>query len=260
MIEAYLDAYTALKENEYYDKALTCAVYLEQNNFENGKVWRVNQNGKQIHGFLDDYAFLAKALIRLFQITCNEKWLQLARQITDRAISNFSDAATGMFFYTSDEDPPLAVRRFELHDNVTPASNSVMAHVLFQLDRYYEIESYRERALKMMHNLSASMNQYAWFHAGWARLACNLVFPLFEIAITGPEAKEKVLEIEAEYLPHVLLCASSVESFLPLLEQRFTPGETWLYVCENRSCKMPVNKVEVVLDYVTKEFLFGERT
>lgn len=260
MLEAYLDAYSALQEPDFYDKALTCAVYLEQNNLEKGKVWRVNQNGKQIHGFLDDYAFLAKAYIRLFQISSNEKWLQLARQISDRAISNFSDVATGMFFYTSDEDPPLAVRRFELHDNVTPASNSVMANVLFQLGRYYEYEPYRERAIKMMHNLSASMVHYTWYHAGWARLACTMAYPSFEVAITGPDAKEKVLEIEAEYLPHLLICASPTESFLPLLEQRFKPGETWIYVCENQTCQLPVNKVEVVLDYVTKEYFFDSRT
>ncbi len=250
MLEAYLDAYTAFNINDYYERALTCAAYLEQNNVESGKVWRVNQNGKQITGFLDDYAYLAKAFIRLFQISCNEKWLQTARSIADHAVAHFSDNETGMFFYTSDLNPPLAVRKHELHDNVTPASNSVMAGVLLQLGRYFEHESYRDRAVKMIKNVSESMIQYAWYHAGWAKVACDLAYPVLEVAISGSSAREKVLELESHFLPHLLICASPVESFLPLLENRFKPGETWLYVCENRSCKLPVTSTEAVLEYV----------
>lgn len=256
MLEAYLDAFTALQISSYYDIALTCAVYLEQNHVEKGRVMRVNQNGKKIPGFLDDYAFVAEAFIRLFQVSCNEKWLYLARTITDHAVEQFTDKTTGLFFYTSGEDAKLAVRKHELHDNVIPASNSVMAGVLLQLARYYEHESYRERSLKMLQLVSDSVMQYAWYHAGWARLACDFAWPSFEVAVTGPDAREKVKEMEAYYLPHLLICGSPTESFLPLLDQRYKPGETWLYVCENRTCKLPVTKVEVVLDYVTKEYFF----
>lgn len=254
MIEAWLDAYTAFNNRDYYEKALTGAVYLEQNNLEKGKVWRVNQNGKLINGFLDDYAYLSKAYLRLFQISCNEKWLQTARTIADHAITHFADKDTGMFFYTSDEDTPLAVRKHELHDNVTPSSNAVMANVLLELGRYYEHEPYRDRAVKMLKNVSESILQYAWYHAVWARVVCELTYPAFEVAITGPLAREKVQELESQYLPHLLICGSPVESFLPLLEKRFKPGETWLYVCENRSCKLPVTSTEAVLEYVTTEY------
>ncbi len=254
MLEAWLEAYTAFNINDYYDKALTNAVYLEQHNVENGKVWRVNQNGKQINGFLDDYAYLAKAYIRLFQISCNEKWLQTARRIADHAIAHFADNQTGMFFYTSDEDPPLAVRKHELHDNVTPSSNAVMANVLLELGRYYEHEPYRDRAVKMLKSVSDSMTQYAWYHPVWAAVVCELAYPQYEVAIAGPSAREKIKELESQYLPHLLICGSPVESFLPLLENRFKPGETWLYVCENRSCKLPVTSTEAVLEYVTTEY------
>jgi uncharacterized protein YyaL (SSP411 family) len=252
MIEAYLDAFAAFQVHDYYDKALTAATYLEQNHLEKGRVWRVNQNGKKIHGFLDDYAFTAKAFIRLFQVSCNEKWLGLAKSIAEQALSNFADPDTGLFFYTSAEDEPLAIRKHELHDNVTPASNSTLAHVLFQLGRYYANDVYRETALRMLDVLSGSILKYGWYHAGWARLICDIVFPSFEVAITGPDAREKVMELESQFLPHVLICGSVTESFLPLLEQRYKPGETWLYVCEDQTCELPVNKVEIVIDQVTK--------
>ncbi len=251
MLEAYLDAYTAFRINSYYDIALTNAVYLEQNHIQKGKVLRVNQNGKQINGFLDDYAFTVKAFIRLFHVSCNEKWLETARTIADHAIVNFLDKETGMFYYTSNEDLPLAVRKHEFHDNVIPASNSVMAQVLYMLGRYYEHETYGEIALNMMRSISGAALQYAWHHAGWARFACDIAYPAFEVAITGPEAKEKVMELESYFLPQILICGSPTESFLPLLDQRFRSGETWLYVCENRTCMLPVNKVEVVIEHLS---------
>lgn len=251
MLEAFLDAYTTFRVDEYLATAIANAGYLDQNHVEKGKVWRVNQNAKKINGFLDDYAFLAKAFIRLFQVSCNEKWLHKARAIADHAILNFYDNQSGMFFYTSAEDQPLAVRKHELHDNVTPASNSVMAAVLLNLNRYFVHETYGQTALKMLRNIAGSTLQFPWYHAGWARVMCDLAFPVFEIAITGPAAHEKVMELESRFLPNILVCASENESFLPLLENRFKLGETWLYVCENQSCKLPVNKVEAVLEQLT---------
>jgi uncharacterized protein YyaL (SSP411 family) len=256
MVEACLDAFTALQVSSFYDIALTCAVYLEQHHLEKGQVWRVNQHGKKIGGFLDDYAFLARAFIRLFQVSCHEKWLDLARGVTDHAVEHFSDPQTSFFFYTSDEDAKLAARKLDLHDNVIPASNSVMAEVLLQLARYYEHEPYRERSLMMLRSVADSALQYAWYHAGWARLACDIAWPSYEVAVAGPDAREKVMEIESHYLPHLLICGSPVESILPLLNQRYRLGETWLYVCEDRTCRLPVDKVEVAIDYVTKEYLF----
>lgn len=257
MLEAYLEAYTALGEVSYFEKALTNAAYLEQYHIQKGgKVFRVNQNGKTIHGFLDDYAFTAHALVKLFRISCNEKWLGLAREITDNAIRNFFDSRTGLFFYTSNEDPPLSVRKHELHDNVIPASNSMMANVLHLMSRYFEEESYHDKAWFMLRSLSDTILQHAWHHAGWANLLCDIIYPNYEIAIAGPDAREKVMELESLYLPHLLICGSSEESFLPLLDQRFKAGETWLYVCENRTCKLPVTKVEVVLNNIPARHIY----
>ncbi|NJK96193.1 MAG: hypothetical protein HC905_15910 [Bacteroidales bacterium] len=95
------------------------------------------------------------------------------------------------------------------------------------------------------------MLNYAGYHSGWAKTLCDLTFPIFEVAVTGPEAVNKVLELESHYLPHILICGSPVESFLPLLEHRYRPGETWIYVCENQTCKLPATKTEVVLQQLS---------
>jgi uncharacterized protein len=253
MLEACLDAYTALGDEKYYNMALTNATYLERIHIEKGKVWRVNQNLKAIHGFLDDYANIANAFIHLFRISCNEKWLQMAMDITHKAVEEFFDPTTGLFFYTSDKDNPLAVRKHELHDNVTPASNSVIATVLFQLGRYYNHVSFTSKAKEMLNAISGSMLQHTWYHANWAQFACDTAYGSFEVAITGPEAREKSFELESLYLPNILLCGSPAKSILPLLENRYKPGETWIYVCENQTCQMPVNKTEAALETITKE-------
>ena len=49
------------------------------------------------------------------------------------ALDHFYDKNSGMFYFTSRLDPELVARKMEINDNVIPASNSVMANVLYDL-------------------------------------------------------------------------------------------------------------------------------
>ena len=67
IIKGYADAYTALGNEAYLKKALSLAAFLEKNMLQsNGQLWRNFTGGKaSVDAFLDDYAFMAKAYIRL---------------------------------------------------------------------------------------------------------------------------------------------------------------------------------------------------
>ena len=93
MMKAYLDAYAALGNQSFLNKALSNATFIEKNMLRSdGHLWRIFRNGKSaIDGFLDDYAMLAKSYIQLYQVTFNKHWLSLAKKITDYAIANFYD-------------------------------------------------------------------------------------------------------------------------------------------------------------------------
>jgi uncharacterized protein YyaL (SSP411 family) len=44
-----------------------------------------------------------------------------------------------------------------------------------------------------------------------------------------------------------MLIGSKKESPLPLMEGKYVEGETYIYVCVNKACQMPVNKTSLAI-------------
>ena len=101
-------------------------------------------NNSTINGYLEDYSLTILSLIRLYEATLDEKWIEYSDHIAKYTISHFYNDTTGMFYFTSDLDPKLIARKTEIHDNVIPASNSVIANALYDLGRLTDNEKYKE--------------------------------------------------------------------------------------------------------------------
>ena len=187
MITGYLDAYFALQNEVYLDKAIAAGKFLVSNQIQkDGNILRNYKNGKStINGFLDDYSFTILAFIRLYEATFDESWLYKAKDLKEYVLAHFSDESTQMFFYTSNLDKQLIARKMELSDNVIPASNSSMAHALFLLGQYFYNEEDLSRAKQMLGNSEANMKQYANFYSNWLRLYLLMGEKHFEVAVVG---------------------------------------------------------------------------
>ena len=64
------------------------------------------------------------------------------------------------------------------------------------------------------------------------------------MAIVGEHAKQKISELNKSYIPNKLIAGSASENDMPLLESRYNPDETLIYVCVNKACKLPVTEVD----------------
>lgn len=254
MLKGYIDAYTATGDHTYLEKAIANANYLRNNQMD--KSGRLNRNFKagksSINAFLDDYALVIQAFIGVYEATLNDQWLNDAVNINEYAIGHFYNPVTNMFYYTSDIDPPLITRKMELSDNVIPSSNSVMARNLKKLHALTGIDKYAIICKAMMSNMVSQIQQSRQpsFYANWCRLWLELATPLTEVAVCGPDALKLSLQLQKNYLPGVIIAGSSHSSEIPLLKERFVPGSTFIYVCKNNSCQMPVETVEEALDYI----------
>ena len=71
--------------------------------------------------------------------------------------------------------------------------------------------------------------------------------PPYEVAIVGDDFKAKRKALDAHYLPDVLLSGGTTAGTLPLLENKWVPGQTTIYVCRNKTCKYPVTEVAEAL-------------
>ena len=211
------------------------------------------KDGKSsINGYLEDYASVIDSFIALYQVTFDETWLQKAKELTDYAIVHFKDENTQMFYFTSDTDADLIARKTEVNDNVIPASNSIMANNLFKLSHYYSNTAYGEQAKQMLTNIIPNINDSPSTYSNWLQLMANYASPYFEVAIAGSKGLAKAQQLNTYYLPNILIAGSLSESTIPLMENRFVEDDTYIYVCVDGTCKLPVNDVEKSIELIKK--------
>jgi uncharacterized protein YyaL (SSP411 family) len=249
MIEGLCDAYQAFREEGFLMRAEKNAqLILTRMKRNDGGLYHTYKNGKaRINGYLEDYAFFIQALISLYECTFDEKYIREAASLTEYVYKHFYDEEKGFFWFTSSLDPVLIARKKEIQDNVIPSSNSAMANALFLLGIYLEVERYAETARTMLHHVSPEMVRYGPSYSNWASLYLNISKPFYEIVISGTQADKKRKEIQSQYLPNALFAGSYGGSSMPLLLNRENSGKTLIYVCENKTCKLPVEDVASAL-------------
>lgn len=248
MIKGYVDAYKAFGDKEYLNKAEKAMRFIKTNFIKgDGEILHSSISGEvKINGFLDDYAYITKAAISLYEVTFNEDYLATAKQLTDKVVQKFLDENTNLFFYSNGEN--LISQIIKAEDGVRPASNSVMANNLFKLSHYYGDKTYAEMTDKMLLGVKENIEERGAYYSNWGQLVLSQLKPYYEIVIVGENAEVKASEMYKNYIPNALFAGSVSESTMPLLENRFDDEETYIYVCQNRVCKLPVTDVKVAVE------------
>ncbi|MCL4280777.1 MAG: thioredoxin domain-containing protein [Flavobacteriales bacterium] len=249
MVTALCDAYAAFGQRGHLEQAIsTMRFLLSACRRPDGGLWHHRTKGvSAVNGYLEDYSFTITALADLYQNTFDEAWLKEAKALAEYAIAHFHDEAGGMFRFTSSIDPPLISRPTEVYDNVIPSSNSSMARALFTLGHLFDVRRMLEISTRQLNNMVDGMVDYPDGHANWGLLLMDQVFPWHEIAITGPEALERLAEFGQHHIPGKLFLGGTVSGSLPLLEGKFNHTATTIFVCENKVCQLPVPTVEEAL-------------
>ncbi len=246
VLRGLVDAYRVFEKEAYLNLALKNAAFIRDKVMKDDyRLDRNYKNGKStINGFLDDYAFVIDGFIGLYQMTGDEPWLHVSRELTEHTIRHFYDKNSGLFYYTSDLDDALIVRKMELSDNVIPASNSTMAKNLFVLGKYYAHEVYTGMAHQMLSNVKEQVLRYNRFYSNWATLMIWFVYEPYEVAIAGNHARQLLSQFNNHFLPDTIWAFSSKPSDIPLLQQRYKEDKTLIYVCRNNTCKQPVESFD----------------
>ena len=252
MINAFIDAYRVFKDDNFLDMANSSAEFIVKNMKKNdGGLYHTHKDGKsKINGYLDDYGSTIKAFLNLYENTLDEKWLNLSNNLMEYTYENFYDYETNMFFFTSKLDDELISRTIDYRDNVIPSSNSIMANNLFKLSLYFDNKKYFNSSQQMINNIKDQIELYPSGFSNWMNLILNINKNFYEIAIVGDNAIKKIKELNENYLPNKIIIGSLESNPLPLLKNRFIEGETYIYVCVNKACKMPVKTVKEALELI----------
>jgi len=252
MLKGYVDAYKVFQKQEYLDAALLNAQLISAKQLkEDGALYHTYKNGKSaINGYLEDTAAVVDAFISLYEVTLDAQWLEKSKRITDYAFEKFYQEESGMFYFTSEDDTQILTRTVEYRDNVIPASNSILAKNLFVLSHHYDEKKFAATAVQMLKNVQAEMEQYPSSFSNWLDLLSNYESNYYEIVVVGADAQGKVNELNKRYLPGKLIAGSTVPGNMPLLKGRHLEGKTFIYVCVDNTCKLPVTSVEKAMEFI----------
>ncbi|MGK7396477.1 MAG: thioredoxin domain-containing protein [Candidatus Cyclobacteriaceae bacterium M3_2C_046] len=257
MIEGCLAASTALNEDIYYQMALKNAQWLDQHMVKkNGRVYRSYVNDRPYQeGLLSDYAQLAHAYILLYQVNFDIYWLERARMIVDYALVLFNQPDSPLLY--DNKDHKLFLSSSELTDQQIPSANATLARTLYLLGNYFNQPAYLQQSASMLHLAGGTAVAGGPTYASWAILLGYQWGPDLEIAITGEHALEKSGWLRQKYLPNALWMGGREEN-LPLLKNKVVKNQTLIYVCQDKTCKLPVASAEKAWDILKALGYFSE--
>ncbi len=255
MLKGYVDAYSAFGEKKFLDAALNNSEFiLKEMLSEDGRLNRNYKNGRStINAFLDDYAYTIEAFISLYEATFDERWIYSAKKLADYILIHFKDERSGFFFYTSDLDDPLIARKIDFSDNVTPSSNSSLAKGLFKLSKFFYKNNYEDLAGNLVKSIKNAAVMNPTFHSYWLILAVELSYPFYELGVVGENYEKEREKVGKHFSPNIVLFGSRKESSLEILENRYVKGKTLFYVCENRTCRLPVEDYKTAIAQISSE-------
>jgi len=201
---------------------------------------RYRDGDSAIEGFLDDYAFLALALIDMYETTFEAADLRWAERLAERAQELFEDREHGGFFSTEAAKSDLVLRLKDDYDGAEPSGNSAMALALLKLARLTGREDFRVSADRM---LQAFAPRFAAAPTAAPQMLVAQMFAVekpMEIVFAGPRNEEAAAEmlktIYGRFLPAaVVMRAEQAPTAMPAVD-----GKPTVYICENYACKLPV--------------------
>lgn len=248
VIKGLTDAYNAFGDEKFLNLATETGTFI-QSKMIDGNLKRSYKDGvANIDGYLEDYAFVIQGFLSLYEATFNEDWLTAALKLTDETITNFYDPKDNLFYFTSNEAESLIARKKEIFDNVIPSSNSQMAINLYLLGIISDNDDLKSKADKMLRSVISLLNQAPTSLSNWGILYSYMYKPTAEIVIVGKDMDTFRADFSKEFIPNKVIMGTKIESELPLFENRRAIDDgTTVYVCFDKTCKLPVTSVEEAL-------------
>jgi uncharacterized protein YyaL (SSP411 family) len=254
MISGLADAFKAFDDQRFYKAAVHNMRFLENEVMESSLIYRSYKNKRaSIPGFLDDYAFVIQAQLKLYEISFDEYWIKRAEVFMQHVNDNFFDPVDGYFYYTSKTAEKLITRKKEVLDNVIPSSNAIMAWNLFRLGTLTSNDEWKNMAIQMTNSLSHLIREEPNYMSQWAIVYSEIKKGLAEIVFVGEGHEVLRQEFHIGYQPFCQAMGTRATSILPLLQDKEpVRNKPTVYVCYHQTCQAPVHTIDATTRLLNK--------
>jgi uncharacterized protein YyaL (SSP411 family) len=256
MIGAMAYAGRALDEPRYVAAAERAAEFVlrELRRPGDGRLLRTWRGGEaKIPAFLEDHAFLASALLDLYEATFRLRWFTEARAIAAEMNRLFADPSGGWRHTASDGEELIAAFRSPT-DGAIPGGNGAAARVMIRLAVLAGDGDARRRAEDAVRSFRGAMEGWPAATLGLSLALDELLHEDGEVALVGdPDeaaTRELARAVHRAFLPGTAIAlldpagGGDAAREIPLLAGKtLVGGEAAAYVCRDYACREPVTSV-----------------
>lgn len=264
MISGLSKAGQALGESLFVDQAVKTASFLQSHMYDktSSTLYRtsyvekdsISTGSSPIEGFVDDYAYVIRGLLDLYEVCQDEQWVQWAEELQERQNGLFWDSEGGAYFSNSGRDASIVLRLKDDQDGAEPCPNSVSVSNLVRLGALLNNQDYAEKAATI---LKVFYERLTKIPIAIPEMVCGLILlqdTPKQIVLVGDPNSDDLTALKncvaKHYLPNkiTITCDGTSDKFMKaklefLNSLTKKDGKATAYVCENYTCDLPVTSV-----------------
>jgi uncharacterized protein YyaL (SSP411 family) len=200
-----------------------------------------------LNAYLDDYAYLAHALLEMLQVRWKDADVAWLRALLDTMLAHFEDRQLGGFFFTSDDHEALIHRSKSFGDDAIPSGNGIAARVLIRAGYLLGETRWLAAAERTLRAGWLALSRFPHGHVSLVEALDEYLAAPEIVIVRGPadEAARWQREIGRLYAPHRLVFAIPADApdLDPAIADTRAGAGTRAYVCRGTTCSAPLESL-----------------
>jgi uncharacterized protein YyaL (SSP411 family) len=229
------------------DAATRAVDFIHRTLWQEGRLLATYKDGRaHLDAYLDDYAFLADALLELLQARWRNSDLEFAQALAEVILNRFADPERGGFYFTASDHERLIHRTKTFSDESIPAGNGVAADMFCRLGLLLGEPRYLAAAERTLRAGSDWMRQYPEGHMSLIAALEDYLKPLQILILRGPEAPRWAHALAGRCAASRMVFAIPADTpGLPAaIAAKPAQGRAVAYLCTGTSCSAPYTRLE----------------
>lgn len=262
MIYSLAEAGRAFNNQSFIDAAMKAVHFIKKNLWTGDSLLRRWRDGQALFtAGLDEYAFLIRGLLSLFESGCGSECLLWAIEMTEIVKERFKEPE-GAFYQTDGQDHNLILRKCQFSDGAEPSGNAIHCENLLRLYQITGNQDYLTQAEDIFKAVQEFLENYP---PGYIYHVMNLQryydknAPTFVVALNSKKEGEKEIKslIEERFIPYKAVIWQmddiDLEELIPFTrDQTAKDDKTTLYICREGVCQRPLINLQEMEEAVRK--------
>jgi uncharacterized protein len=246
-ISALAQAGAMFERYDWTEAAIQAFAFIQTNLGTENRLshnWRKGRVGDM--ATLEDYAFMIRAAIKLYETTGANSYITQAQNWADTLDRFYLDTKNGGYYFTANDAENLIIRRKTASDNATPSGNGILAEALARLYYLTGNDSNRQSAENIITAFSGDIARNLFPLAALLNAGEALINTTQIVIIGNREDSQTQQILKAAYhaySPLHLLNVIPTDATLP--PNHPASGKTQInntataYVCVGATCSLP---------------------